>query len=205
MTPCPPLSRLPTPRRLLSRFLREESGSISIEMLLILPLLFWCQMAVFVFFDAFRAESLDVKAAYTIGDALSREVNAPITPEYLDSLYVLYRLLTPHARPAMLRVTVFRFTSSDNRYHVIWSQVRGSGAARTDATLAAIRDQSLPAMFNGEVGLLVETQSRYTPAFRVGLPAFEITDMMVFQPRFAPRLCWSFGNDGPWASDGQTC
>jgi len=96
-----------TLRAHLRRFFQDESGSASIELLIVLPLLAWIFFATFVFFDAFRAKSINVKATYTISDILSREVNEPITPEFMDSLYALYQSLIVHTRPSIQGIIIY--------------------------------------------------------------------------------------------------
>ncbi len=59
-------------RRYLRRFACDEQGSMLIEGILVLPALAWAYMGTFVFFDGFHAQSVNVKIAYTIGDAMSR-------------------------------------------------------------------------------------------------------------------------------------
>ena len=198
-----------TLRARLCRFFQDESGSASIELLIVLPLLAWIFFATFVFFDAFRAKSINVKATYTISDILSREVNEPITPEFMDSLYALYQGLIVHTRPSMLRVTAIRYLQTSNTYNVIWSEVRGPTplpARLTNANLAAIRTTRLPVMYDGEIGIMIETSGRYTPTFTtVGLAAFDIGNFMLLRPRFSPQICWSASNDGPWTGSNQTC
>jgi Flp pilus assembly pilin Flp len=193
----------------LCRFLQDEAGSASIETVIIFPLLAWIFLATFVYFDAFRAKSINVKATYTISDILSREVNEPITPEFMDSLYALYRGLVVHTQPRSIRVTAIRYLQNSNTYNVIWSEVRGVAplpARLTNANLATNRSTRLPVMYDGEVGILIETSSRYTPIFGyVGLAAFNVGNFMIQRPRFAPQICWSTSNDGPWTGTNQTC
>jgi hypothetical protein len=66
--------------RLLSRlrhnaltFRDETRGSIPIEALLAFTFLAWWYVASFQFFDALRQKSINLKAAYTLGDLISRE------------------------------------------------------------------------------------------------------------------------------------
>lgn len=193
----------------LFRFLQDETGSASIETVIILPVLAWIFLATFVYFDAFRAKSINVKATYTISDILSREVNEPITPEFMDSLYALYQGLVVHTQPRSIRVTAIRYVQATNAYNVIWSEVRGVAplpARLTNANLATIRNTRLPVMYDGEVGVLIETSGRYFPIFGyVGLPGFTVGNFMILRPRFAPQICWSTSNDGPWTGSNQVC
>jgi hypothetical protein len=189
----------------LRRFTSSEDGSISVEAMLILPILVWCYLATFVFFDAYRAQSTNLKAAYTIGDAISREPS-DITPAYLDSLYRLLALLVDEDNSIMqLRVTVYRYQSSDDSYRVNWSRVRGGGVQMTDATLTSpIVRSRLPRMSNGDIAILVETQVGYSPAFSVGLQDFTFEDFVVTRPRIGGgQICTNSSNSGTFAT--RTC
>ena len=172
----------------LRRFIRSEEGSISVETMLILPILVWCYLGTFVFFDAYRSQSTNLKAAYTIGDTLSRETGY-ITPLYMDSLSALQKFLVDEDNGmARLRVSVYRYRASDNTYRVNWSRTRGGGVALTDTLLADLRP-NLPRMPNNEIAILVETWVGYHPTYSVGLQDFTFTDLVVTRPRFAAQLC----------------
>lgn len=175
------------------RFMRSEEGSISVEAMLILPILVWCYLGTFVFFDAFRSQSTNLKAAYTIGDTLSRETEY-ITPSYMDSLSALQTFLVDEDNGmARLRVSVYRFQESDNTYRVNWSRTRGGGLQLTDTMLADLRS-NLPRMLNAEIAILVETWVGYHPTYSVGLQDFTFTDLVVTRPRFAGQLCANITN-----------
>jgi hypothetical protein len=178
----------------LKRLWRSEDGSIAIESMLMMPILIWCYLGVFVFFDAYRAQSVNIKAAYTIGDMLSRETGY-ITPAYLDSMYVLQQFLVDSVMNVDLRITVYRYQLSDNTYRVRWSFGRGGPTALNDAELATFRS-ILPNMPNNEIAILTETWVEYDPAFDVGLSTFTFEDKVVTRPRFAPQLCYNTLNNG---------
>jgi hypothetical protein len=185
-------------RRLAQRFRRDETGSITVESMLILPILIWCYLGTFVFFDGFRAQSINIKAGYTLGDTLSRETGY-VTPEYMDSLFSLQQFLVDTVEPVQLRITVFRYTASDDSYRVRWSQARGGATALTTAGLGTLRD-FLPDMADNDIAILTETWVGYEPAFDVGIQPFTFSDLVVTRPRFASQLCWNSVNDGTLAT-----
>ncbi len=71
----------------------DDAGSVSVETVIIMPILLWVYVATFVIFDGFRTHNQNVKAAYTIGDMLSRETNA-IDNAYLEGLSDVFDFLT---------------------------------------------------------------------------------------------------------------
>ena len=49
-------------------FIDDQSGNITVEFVLAMPILFWAFMACYVFFDGYRQSAANLKAAYTISD-----------------------------------------------------------------------------------------------------------------------------------------
>jgi Flp pilus assembly protein TadG len=111
----------------LRRFRNDTTGSMSIEFVLAMPVLFWAFAASFVFFDGYRQSAVNLKAAYTISDLISRETDA-INNTYMDSMKNVLNLLVRPSSVTALRVTVVRWDAADNRYYVDWSSDRGFGA-----------------------------------------------------------------------------
>ncbi len=182
-------------RRFTRRFRKDEDGSAVVELMLVLPMLIWALLAIWVFFDAYRAQTVNLKSAYTIGDMLSRETRF-ITPVYMNSLFEMHQFLVGANTDTRMRITVFRYDENNDQYEVRWSEGRGSGVtSMTTTQLALIRDR-LPDMFNGEVGILTETQVGYEPPATVGLGAMMLNDQIVTRPRYAGQLCWNSVENG---------
>ena len=87
----------------IKRFRQDTAGNGTIEFCLFMPILFWAYGASYVFFDAYRQSAMNLKAAYTVGDLISRETQA-ITPAYIDSLYNITKLLTRTDTPMSMRI-----------------------------------------------------------------------------------------------------
>jgi len=176
--------------RLARRLRRRDEGAMVVEAVLMLPLLIWAFAGSWVFFDAFRAKATNARAAYMIGDALSRESNY-ISPTYLNSLHSLQQFLVVDGRVPRIRVSVFAYDAAQDLYTVRWSKARGTGIPElTDTMLAEIRDE-LPDMPDRRVATLIETWVDYMPLFDVGLAPFTFEDRVVTQLRFANQLCFS--------------
>ncbi|SLN27912.1 TadE/TadG family type IV pilus assembly protein [Roseisalinus antarcticus] len=189
-------------RKLLSRLSRlrsDERGSIAVEAVLVFPLLTWCYLASFVFFDAFKAQSTNDKAAFAVADILSRET-AMINDDYLASLRDVHALMTFSRKPNRLRFSVIEWDEDDNRHHVIWSEIVGA-AGKTPLEEVDVEPESavaakMPAMSDGEKLIVVETWLAYEPAFNIGLDAFVFDGFTVIRPRYAPQLCFDNDNSG---------
>lgn len=181
-------------RRLFS-VLRKEDGSISVEAMLMLPLLIWCFLGAYVFYDAYRAQFVNAKASYTIGDILSRETNF-ITPDYMDSIFDLHQFLVARTTPVRLRVSVITYDAADDTYSVVWSENRGGGGTIDDAALTALVP-AIPEMPDQGRAILVQTSMVYNPIYAAGIADMQFDDIVVSRPRFAGQLCWNASSDNP--------
>ena len=181
---------------------RRTDGSISVEAMLMLPLLIWCFLGAYVFYDAYRAQFVNGKASYTIGDILSRETDY-ITPEYLDSIYNLHQVLVGRPTPVRLRVSVITYDEGDDTYSVIWSENRGGGGTIDDGELAGMLAM-IPEMADASRAIVVQTSMEYAPIYSAGVGTMQFDDLIVTRPRFAGQLCWNTVNENPTATTA-TC
>ncbi|WP_353472866.1 hypothetical protein PVT71_02205 [Salipiger sp. H15] len=197
----------------LSRFARADEGNVTFEAIILLPILIIIFAACWVYFDVFREQSVNQKANYVIGDALSRETDE-IDDTYIDNAYKLLKLFTRtgddlydeasaattgfsdgELYPTDLRITVVSYKKSSNKYAVEWSVVRGDPEVLVTADLTSMHDR-LPLLADGAQVILVETWDDYHPVFNVGLAAFPIKSYSFTQPRYAPQLLYVGANSG---------
>ncbi|SFD47696.1 hypothetical protein SAMN04488523_10193 [Sulfitobacter brevis] len=169
-------------------FLRQEDGTIAIETMIILPMLFWTYLTMFSIFDSFETYSNNQKAAYTIGDAISRET-LPIDDAYLNGTQDLFEYLTWSEGQSSIRVSSLWYDEASDSIKRDWSQSRGWVVALTDSDVVNWKNR-LPVMPDGERVVVVETWSNYTPPFKTGLEKGEIHNFVFTRPRYAPRVCW---------------
>ncbi|SDF75253.1 TadE/TadG family type IV pilus assembly protein [Sulfitobacter delicatus] len=173
----------------LKGFLRREDGTIALETMIMMPLIFWAYLSMYSIFDTYRMYNLNQTATYTIGDAISRETQA-IDPDYLRGMQELFEYMTRGTGETAIRVTSIWFDADENRYYTDWSQVRGwisplnSGDVRN-------WHHKLPVMPNNERVTLVETWLDFEPKFKTGLEQREIHNFAFTRPRYAPRTSWS--------------
>ncbi|MEO1732572.1 MAG: pilus assembly protein [Pseudomonadota bacterium] len=174
------------------RFLDDTRGSTSVEFIICMPMLFWAFMAMYTFFDGYRQSAINLKAAYTVGDILSRETQA-IDDDFIDSMHDLYQFLTTSGSSTALRVTVIRWDEDDDRYYLDWSEARGGYQALQNSDVLLLEDD-LPVMPDQERVILVETSNSWTPLFAgTGLSVTDLDNFVFTSPRFAPQL--AFSND----------
>ncbi len=177
----------------LQRFWRTTDGNASLEAVIFIPLMLAILTALFSFHDAFRYKALNVKAAFTISDALSRETD-PIDDAYLDGMVSTLEFLTRSEGPYSMRVSMVRWNKWKDAYRIDWSKTRGDFDRLRNRDLPSIEDQ-LPNLLHNERVIVVETLTEYSPPFDVpGLDTQELFYNFAFtRPRFAPKLVWTDG------------
>jgi hypothetical protein len=189
-------------KALLQRFRREEGGSVSLELVLMVPLLVWFVFATAAFFHAFQSKYVALKSSYTLADMFSRETGY-ITSGYMNNAHNLLDYMSMGANAPDFRVTVFTWSDSASKYTVQWSRERGGRGTYSSGSLNR-QDDRLPILDDGERAILIETWSKYEPVidYNIGLTNYDFPNFMVVSPRFAPQLCW---NDTPRDHTKKVC
>lgn len=182
-------------RQRLIDFRNGTSGAVTVEAVLMLPLLAWGYVAMFTYFDAFRTKNTAEKAAYTISDAMTR-VTEGVDEDYIDGMKTLFDYLTPRNYPTELRVSEIQWVLQDPNdanspgdYEVRWSYGADGKAVMTNAMLAGLSDQ-LPNLVAGERLVVVEATSQWKPFFNVGLDARDFDYFVPTSPRFSSQVAW---------------
>ncbi|MFN3210137.1 MAG: TadE/TadG family type IV pilus assembly protein [Roseovarius sp.] len=176
----------------LRSFFEETRGSLMVESVLSLPLLFWGMAATFDFFEIHRYKSVREKASFTVADMISRETAAVgITSIYLDNTKILFDEITNDDGVNQIRVSVVTYDADVDEYGISWSKVRGTGSMG-ELTSADVKDahDRLPDVSDGEEIILVESTSTYTPLFNVGLNDVTIDTRVFSAIRFASQICY---------------
>jgi Flp pilus assembly protein TadG len=181
-------------KRAVRRFRQSEVGSFTAEAVVIFPLLVWSYTAMFVFWDAFKTQNINLKASYTIADMISREQRM-IDQAYLDGARSIYAVLSTGNENHRLRVSVVR-----NRVDALgnaalsleWSQVSGEDVTSyTDISQVA---DIIPMLAENDTVIVVTTFTDWQPVFNVGLRPMTLTETSVTAPRFLPQIQWDGGS-----------
>ena len=172
----------------LRRFGRDCAGVMTIEAVLVLPFLLWGFVALYVFFDAFRQQGINLKASYTVADMLSRKSD-DVDMAYVNGLQRVLDFLTNSPVETEVRITVVRYDGQNDALDLDWSATSGSHGRITDANFALIADE-IPMMADGDSVIVVETWMTYRPFIDVGVPETDMYNLIVTSPRFSPQLTW---------------
>lgn len=180
-------------KTLWAKFAKDERGSVAVEAALWLPLVLSVMAALFALHDMYRHKSLNLKAAYTISDAISRQTD-PIDYSYLTGMNNLLGYLTNSDQGHSLRVTLVRYNKKKKKYIAEWSKTRGHFGVLKTRDLKTMYAQ-LPTLLHNERVIVVETETDYRPPFRIpGLKADDLFYTYGFtRPRFAPKIVWQNG------------
>lgn len=185
----------------LARFSRGEEGTLSVEAVIIWPLLIYGMLATYTFFDVYRAKSLALKANYAVSDLLTRETNM-INGDYINGIEKVYEFLTQprNKSESWVRVTqvhcIKECATNGRKFVVTFSAATEGQPTYTNATVMDALNPILPLLAQGERAVVVETQTQYYPPVKeifTGIGPRPFRDTVVTEPRFAPQLCWEDG------------
>lgn len=178
-------------QKAVARFKRDEDGSIAIETVIIIPVLFWAYLSMFAIFDAYRHHALNQKAGYTIGDMISRETN-PIDQTFMVGAKRLLEYLTlSDPNDTAIRVSSIKYDEEGDTYEKHWSKTHGSGPIPlTDTDIANLHNR-LPTMKDNEYIVVVESWVEYDPPFDTGLATHDMVNFVFTRPRYAPSVLWA--------------
>jgi hypothetical protein len=177
--------------RLFRRFGRDTSGSLSVEAAIMAPGLIGALFLMFTIFDIFRLDATNSKAAYTIGDLLSRETD-PVDQEFIDGMKEIFDYIVLKNEATWLRVSVVRFDGDDDEMKLVWSHSSGDGVSPlTDTTFSTI-EAEIPSMAEEDTVIVVETFMPYqvrVPFLKV-IDSFAFKNTIITRPRFSSQLVW---------------
>ena len=183
-----------------SEWRRAESGSISVEAVLMFPILLWGYIGMYVFFEGLRENNINLKAAYTIGDLLSRETDE-INQTYLNGMRDVFTWLTRTQEDVAVRVTVIRYDEDADEHLLVWSRASGNNLSAYQAQLGqngvnGVISDHVPIMADADTAIVVETWVQFEPVLNIGLTETEIYNVVVTAPRFSEQLLWEGLNAG---------
>ena len=176
------------------RKMRDENGSLSVEAVLMFPLLIWAFVAMFVFFEGLRESNINLKATYTISDLISRE-NKLIDQQYLNGMTNVYAWLSRSQNTVSTRLTLVRYDAAQDKHILVCSLGYGQAGLSQEEVENKVTP-NVPIMANADTAIVVETWSTYTPVLKIGLTETEIYNLVVTAPRFAGAMTCAGVGDG---------
>jgi len=184
------------------RFGRDERGSLTVEFVIWVPILALWLVVSAAFFDAYKSRYDAVKAAQTISDIVSRQIE--VDADFVTGLYLLQDSLLPRA-PAgtKLRVTSIQYYELTDSYHVIWSNSMGGRPAMTDEEIPV---DLLPQMADLDSVVLTELSVPFEPfSSWANITASSWDFELVARPRFVSSVAMIEPCPGSSSGGGKSC
>ncbi|WP_298430249.1 hypothetical protein [uncultured Jannaschia sp.] len=172
--------RLPVPA-----FLRRDDGAVSVEATVMMPALIVAFLAGFSYFDAYRKEGATVKAAYALGDVLSRITNSSTTPAQLQGMTDMFETMTFSEGKSWIRVSEIQ--RQGDKLAVIWSYASEGNPALTDTRLLKFLPR-IPTLAANERVVAVETYTEFEAFYGMGIEPRVFDTFVTTRQRYWPRL-----------------
>jgi Flp pilus assembly protein TadG len=171
------------------RFAHREDGTIMAETVIILPMMMWAFLALFAYWDNFRALNTTQKASYTIADMMSRQ--STVNDAYITGMRDVMRYMLDPGHEPRIRVTSVGRSGTNKLFEVVWSRSTSSSlpVLTTEALQADAFTSRIPVMSDGDYVVIVETEVDYEPSFNVGLDDTVMSQFIVTRPRFVMPTC----------------
>jgi hypothetical protein len=175
-------------KRLLARFKSDNTGVMTLEFMILLPVLLMWFAGMFVFFDAFHKWMKSLKASYTVSDLLSRQLVVDDTFIFaLDSIFDKISQSKSNDG-SWLRVSQVRMI--DDSLELLWTTPTykdGTTELKT-FSIESIRDD-IPGIVNNEYVIVVQSYRPFNPVFDwVGISATTFSNTIVSPLRFTTEL-----------------
>jgi hypothetical protein len=175
-------------KRFFSRFKADDTGVMTLEFMILLPVILMWFAAVFVFFDAFHKWMKSLKASYTVSDLISRQLE--VDDAYIFALDSIYDKISQSKNndDTWLRVSQVRLI--DDVLELMWTTptYTGSDGGVDPFSVEDVRVH-IPAIENNEYLIVVQTYRPFNPVFDwVGIAATTFSNTIVSPLRFSSSL-----------------
>ena len=180
----------------LRNYWKDERGLLSLELVIIVPLMLFWFAGTFVFFNAFHKWLKGVKANYTVADLLSRQTSTNNNFIYaLDGVFDSISE-TRDAGNSYFVVTALQWHDHDDdpntdlEMAIIWSEATNTAQqVPTGVAIEDIEDRMPTYVPEHDQVLYIQSYTPYTPLFDwVGIPPIVFENDMVATLRFSPQL-----------------
>lgn len=171
-------------------FWKDRSGTLSVETVLIFPILVWCYLATLTFWDAFKVKGTLTSATYVLGDMISR-ADEDMDDPFIQGMDRVFTQLASGAIAPDIRVTVIRYRlaedpQNDPPFHEMISS-RGTGDFSDRTTLDDLENK-IPEMALGSALIYLETRAEWQPIANDIIGAISHSNGVFITPRFVSEI-----------------
>ena len=168
----------------LTKFKEDTTASLTVEFVLILPVLVTWFIGSIVFFDAFNSKATAQRTAHTIADIISRQTNT--NNAFIDTLLLVQNRMLPREDVGTVRVSSLQ-RDGDGNLSLSWTH--SSDALSTPLILTDIPASALPDIADNESILIVDTTVPFEPISEwVGFTLTQWENRVAIKPRFVEPL-----------------
>ncbi len=192
-----------------------EAGTVTLEFVLLFPLLVAWFLGSFIYFDAYRSNALTAKVSFTVSDLIAR--SASLTEARLGEFYdIQKRMLPSRIEQSWMRVSSICYLErevaggeTEGEYRLHWSTTFDSfydeDAGEEPNILKFTKDEEIPVelmplMADGDTVIFTEVFGVWTPIAEqwsgyVGLREMTWANRLVERPRFTNIITHATEND----------
>ncbi|MHA3916285.1 TadE/TadG family type IV pilus assembly protein [Halovulum sp. GXIMD14793] len=184
---------------------RDEEGTLTVEFIVMFPLLAFWFLGAITFFEAFRSNSLTAKVAYTISDIASKYGEGPTaadqgfqTQDLVELFQIQQRMMPRRTSRGSMRISSICFwkdkdesDGDDSKYRVLWSWVgdNGAGPSLSPLTDSEIPVAIMPFMADQDTVMFVEIYTDWKPISSLGglMQPLTWSNRLAERPRVLPE------------------
>ncbi|HIP22578.1 MAG TPA: hypothetical protein EYG79_03120 [Rhodobacteraceae bacterium] len=167
-----------------AKFRADETASLTMEFVLILPLLMTWFIGSIVFFDAFNSKATAQRTSHTIADIISRQTET--NNNFIDLLLVVQNRMLPREQVGTVRISSIQKDAVGD-LSLLWTH--SSDGTSIPLVIGDIPLSILPEIANNESILLVDTTVPFVPISDwIGFTATEWENRVAIKARFVEPL-----------------
>ncbi len=174
-------------KKLLGNFKRNERGVITLEVIILMPLMILWIVGSNSFFDAFKTYLRASKATYTAVDLISRQVE--VGPTFIGNVGTIFESIVD-ADGESSSIVISSIRMWGDALEIEWSRNGNGSAGMIDATQIPLA--YIPNLSNGETIVLIQTSVPFVPIHSWGnLTAKTFSNIVAVTPRFDVRVAYN--------------
>lgn len=173
-------------KKLLRRFKSNERGTITLELIILTPLMVLWIVGSNSFFDAFKTYLRASRATYTAVDLVSRQET--VGPAFMTNVGTIFDSIVD-ADGSAGSFVVSSIRMNNDALEVDWSVSSSGGAGMAGS--ADIPAAYIPILSNGEYIVLIQSQVPYVPIKSwANLQAKTFANTVAVTPRFEVKVSY---------------
>lgn len=173
-------------KRMFAKYRSDNTGAMTMEFMVMLPILLMWFAGLFVFFDAFQSWMKSLKATYTVSDILTRQT--VVDDDYIHALDGVFDSISQSKTNATSFMRVSQVKNNDGTLEMVWTTDTFEGPVLVEATIDDVRAH-VPTLMDNEYVIVFQTYRPFNPLFDwVGLSDMTFENNITSPLRFTSSL-----------------